>query len=124
MKIINKEIRSTDIGKITLDKQQLEKTIRDLTWEIEDLSIRNNDLYEDLKTKSFFDKYNETLQELNKLKEKYEGLIDMKFIELENFKIKNRSNYSYSLSTNLVHDFMTHHANDDHNSNQAKYSLM
>ena len=106
-----------------LEKEQLERTVKNLTCEVEDLSIRNSILYEDLKTKSFFDKYNLTLKELNKIKEQYELLIDTKFYEIENRETKNRIDNSYSLSSNLMNDVIIHSNNFDISSPEAKENL-
>ena len=73
------EIKFSDKGDLLLAKNQLEKTVKDLTEEIERLSIVNKQLIDDLSTRSFYNKYYEVLEELNQLKSEQELLIDFKF---------------------------------------------
>lgn len=73
---VNEDLRMSDKGELFLAKTQLEKTVKDLSEEIEVLSETNKKLIEDLNTKTFFSKYQETLQELNQIKLEQEALID------------------------------------------------
>ena len=73
------EIKLIEKGEILLAKNQLERTVKDLTEEIERLSIVNNQLVQDLSSRSFFNKYYEVLEELNQLKREQDDLIDLKF---------------------------------------------
>ena len=70
------DLRMSDKGEIYLAKIQLERTVEDLSAEIEILSESNHVLVQNLKTRTFFDKYQEVLQELNQLKLEQEALID------------------------------------------------
>ena len=72
----NEDLRMSEKGEIYLAKAQLERTVKDLSEEIEHLSETNHKLIQDLRTKTFFDKYQEVLQELNQLKLEQEALID------------------------------------------------
>lgn len=75
------DLRMSEKGELYLAKMQLEMTIKNLTEEIEQLSERNHQLVQNLHTQNFFDKYQETLQELNQLKLEQEALIDYKMVE-------------------------------------------
>lgn len=66
-------------GELLIAKNQLELTIVQLTEEIEKLSLLNQRLIRDLKSENFFQKYHETLEELNQLKLEHEMLIDHKY---------------------------------------------
>ena len=72
----NEDLRMSEKGEIYLAKAQLERTVKDLSEEIEHLSETNHKLIQDLRTKTFFDKYQEVLQELNQVKLEQEALID------------------------------------------------
>ena len=73
---MNQDMKKSDIGALYLSKMQLWKTVEDLSIEIEQLSIKNKSLLEDLKTRSFYNKYLEVLDELNQLKQDQETLVD------------------------------------------------
>lgn len=73
---VHSDLRMSEKGELYLAKTQLETTIKDLTNEIETLSETNRKLIQSLSTRSFFDKYQETLQELNQMRLEQEALID------------------------------------------------
>lgn len=54
-----------------------------MTEEIEKLSTTNQQLIQNLHTKTFFEKYHEVLEELNQLKMEQEMLVDFKFKEVK-----------------------------------------
>jgi len=92
----------TDASMTLISKKQLEHTIHNLTEEIERLSISNQQLIEDLKTRNFFDKYNDSMLKLNKLRNHQQMLIDNKF---ESFQVtKARPVPSLSMS-NITRTF-------------------
>ncbi|CAI2364812.1 unnamed protein product [Moneuplotes crassus] len=83
----NQDLRMSDKGEIYLAKVQMERTIKDLSEEIEKLSETNFRLIHDLSRREFFEKYHETLQELNQCRIEQEALIDFCF----NHKNKQKS---------------------------------
>jgi hypothetical protein len=82
------ELKWTPKGEILASKIQLEQTVIHLTKEIELLSFNNEQLMQDQKVKTFFDKYHEALEELSQLKQEQELLIDFKLVDfkLDGFK--------------------------------------
>ena len=76
---VNQELKLSDIGALYLSKMQLERTVADLSAEIELLSIKNKRLIEDMSNQAFFNKYQDVLEELNQLKSDHEALIEYKF---------------------------------------------
>ena len=70
------EMKRSDKGALVVSKMQLWRTVEDLTKEVEMLSSKNKMLLDDLSTRSFYDKYLQVLDELNKLKQDQEALID------------------------------------------------
>ena len=82
------DLRMSEKGELYLAKMQLEMTVKNLTEEIENLSEKNHQLIQNLKWENFFEKYHETLQELNHLKLEQEALIDYRFIEQRQTKSK------------------------------------
>jgi predicted nuclease with TOPRIM domain len=90
------ELRISEKGELIVWKNQLEQTVGHLSEEIERLSITNEQLIQDLKTRTFFNKYHEAMEELNELKLQQEMLIDYKF---DNFQAhKTRQNPSLSVA--------------------------
>jgi hypothetical protein len=78
---VHEDLRMSDKGELFLAKMQLELTVKDLSEEIETLSDTNYKLMQDLKTRYFFDKYQDALQEITQLKLEQESLIDYRFQE-------------------------------------------
>lgn len=92
---------------------QLENTLKDLTKEIEVLSIQNARLLEDLKTHSFFEKYNnaisdynEVLKEINVLKAEQEALINFRIKNVDTFNMRQRVYTSMSIASNKYNEFL------------------
>jgi hypothetical protein len=77
------ELKRTPKGQILASKLQLEQTVIHLTKEIELLSFNNEQLIQDLKVKTFFEKYHEALEELNQLKQDQELLVDFKLVDFK-----------------------------------------
>lgn len=78
---VHEDLRMSEKGELYLAKLQLELTVKDLSEEVEILSDTNYKLIQDLKTRDFFDKYQNVLQEINQLKIEQEALIDYRFKE-------------------------------------------
>lgn len=106
MKVFTSELKCSDTGRLIAEKMQLEKTVKDLTQEVETLSITNTKLLEDLRTQAFFDKYHQTLQQLTKLQADHEKLINFKAKEVEKYELKTREYTSLSVWTNRLNEFM------------------
>lgn len=88
------------------EKLQLESTVKDLTKEVEELSSTNDKLLSDLKHRTFFDQYQTTLTELNKLKEEQEIILDYKIKNIEEFVPQQRKQISQSLCQNSYKEFL------------------
>ena len=82
------ELKKSEKGKILEHKLQLEQTVSHLSEEIENLSLKNQQLIEDLKSATFWTKYQEVLEELNQLKQEQEILVDFKYDDLKFMKKK------------------------------------
>ena len=82
--IFKDKVNETEVGKILLEKVQLEHTIADLTREIESLSLYNSRLIDDLRCNRYFEKYNETVEKLTKLQFAYETVVNHKHNEFTN----------------------------------------
>lgn len=83
---VKSELSQVDDGKLQCEKIQLEKTVKSLTQEVENLSITNEGLIEDLRQKEFFDKYYEMKQKYEKIRRYNEKLLDLKVKNLCDLK--------------------------------------
>lgn len=78
----NEDLRMSDKGELFLANLQLQRTVKDLANEIEILSLKNEQLIDDLKHRTFFIKYQNVLDELNQLKLEHEAIIDYKIKQM------------------------------------------
>jgi len=61
------DLRKTEKGMLIIEKQQLEENIKLLSEEVEMLSVKNERLLKDLRTKDFYQTYNSVLEEVSNL---------------------------------------------------------
>ena len=92
-------LKQSSKGSLLIQNTQLQKTVRDLSKEVESLSITNSNLLDELKTHSFFDKYYEALKSLSKVQEQHESLLNLKIHQLSTSESATRPHSSLSLCT-------------------------
>lgn len=94
--VFKKELHKSKKGQLLNSKIQLEQTVSHLTEEIENLSLKNQQLMDNRKSKQFFDQYTEVLQELHQLKQEQEILVDMRYEDLNNLRYTDIPPFSLS----------------------------
>jgi len=100
------ELKKSEGGKLIYEKIQLENTVKNLTQEVESLSIKNENLLKDIKSNPFYDKYHKTIKLLEEAKEENESLLQGHTFSEETTKIHPRLNTSMSVGNNKYNEFI------------------
>ncbi|CAI2359146.1 unnamed protein product [Moneuplotes crassus] len=99
-----KDCNKSEKGMLFKSNTQLKQTINDLTEEIESLSLENQQLIEDLEARDFYAQYNKVKEELDRLKQEQEILIDIRFEDCQTVKKVNIPTLSVPLIKEPITD--------------------
>ncbi|CAI2365452.1 unnamed protein product [Moneuplotes crassus] len=122
LKEAEKMIQNSNKGQLVAECVRLKRTIKDLTEEVENFSILNEKLFDDLKTQDFFQKYHELSEKYCQIQKENERLIDLKITKLCVGFSKTRSSFGVYDSSDFFNTNSQGRNKAQQDLNQEEYS--